>query len=151
ETRQFGVLEITRIFVLPPHKLKELVRATFSNIEEQSLEFVTQSLRDWLVNIEQECNRRLLTEPEKESLYVVRLVERLLRGDIESRYNAYAVARNWCWISADDIRKLENLNPLPDGKGQVYLQPMNMVAAGDPPPAAPTRGAVVRARGSEVR
>src|SRR5690606_6421670 len=65
--------------------------------------------------------------------YAEHNVDGLLRGDITSRYDAYTKARNWGWISADEIREKENLNPLPDGKGEIYLQPLNMVEAGSNP------------------
>lgn len=129
ETRQFEVSEVARWFNIPPHKLRDLMRATFSNIEQQSIEFVTDTLRPWMVRWEQECNRKLVSRPERNIQYVEHLVEGLLRGDIASRYSAYAVGRQWGWLCADDIRGLENMNPLPNGQGQIYLVPQNMAPA----------------------
>lgn len=127
ETRKFQVQEIARMFRIPPHMLADLDRATFSNIEHQSIEFVTFSLMPWLKRIEQRINITLLSKQERNRYYAEHLVDGLLRGDTESRYNAYAVARQNGWMSANDIRELENMNPV-DG-GDVYLVPLNMMPA----------------------
>lgn len=128
ETRKFQVVEIARIFRVPPHMLADLERSTFSNIEHQSIEFVVHTIRPWLVRWEQVINWKLFTEAERKIYFAEFLVDGLLRGDIESRYRAYAVARQWGWMSANDIRELENMNPVPGG--DVYLIPLNMVPAG---------------------
>ncbi|MEM4234904.1 MAG: phage portal protein, partial [Candidatus Methanomethylicaceae archaeon] len=130
ETRKFQINEIARIFRVPPHMIGDLDRATFSNIEHMGLEFVIYSLMPWLVNIEQSINLKLLTESERGWYYAKHTVAGLLRGDIESRYRAYATARQWGWMSVDDIRELEEMNPLPDGLGEKYLEPLNMAAVG---------------------
>lgn len=127
ETRRFQVSEVARIFRVPPHMLADLERATFSNIEHLGLEFVMHSLRPWLVRWEQEINRKLFGTSGTAGLYAEHAVDGLLRGDQASRFNAYAVGRQWGWLSADDVRELENLAPLPDGAGAVYLTPLNMV------------------------
>ncbi|MCG5220276.1 phage portal protein [Streptosporangium sp. KLBMP 9127] len=146
ETRKFGVTEMARWLRLPPHKIGDLERATFTNIEHQALDYVTSALRIWLVRWEQAILTRLLTEPEREVFFSEHLVDALLRGDIKSRYEAYAIGRNWGWLSADDIAEMENRNPLPDGRGEVYLVPLNMKPAPSPeeleeaknaPPPAP--------------
>ena len=129
ETRRFQVVEIARIFRIPPHMLADLERATFANIEHLGLEFVMHSLRPWLVRWEQGVNRVLFTASEKKTFYAEHLVDGLLRGDIKSRYEAYAVGRQNGWLSANDIRELENMNPV-DG-GDVYLVPLNMIPAND--------------------
>ena len=129
ETRRFQVVEIARWFNLPPHKLRDLERATFSNIEQQSIEFVTDTLRPWMVRFEQEANRKLIRPLERRIQFAEHLVDGLLRGDIQSRYQAFAIGRQWGWLNADDIRGMENMNPLPDRQGQIYLAPMNMVPA----------------------
>lgn len=130
ETRRFQVNEIARIFRVPPHMIGDLDRATFSNIEQQSLEFVVYSLRPWLVRWEQAINAKLLMPEQRQIYFVEHLVDGLLRGDIQSRYQAYAVARQNGWLSADDIRELENMNPLPDGQGNIYLVNGNMIPVG---------------------
>src|SRR4029453_5811502 len=128
-TRRFQAVEICKWFNLPPHKLAELDRATFSNIEHPSIDFVTDCLRPWLVTWEQELNRKLVRPLERTIQFTEHLVDGLLRGDTASRYAAYAVGRQGGWLSADDVRERENMNPLPDGTGQQYLVPMNMAPA----------------------
>lgn len=130
QTRQYQVVDIARIFRVPPHMIAELSRATFSNIEFQSIDFVVNTLRPWLVRFEQAFKQRLFDETDRE-YYAEFLIDGLLRGDIASRYSAYAIGRQWGWLSADDIREMENRNPLPDGQGETYLVPLNMVPAGE--------------------
>ncbi|OJF17284.1 MAG: phage portal protein, partial [Bacillaceae bacterium G1] len=127
ETRKFQVTEIARIFRVPPHMLADLERATFSNIEHQSIEFVTHTIRPWLVRWEQAIYRDLLFPDERKEYFVEFNVDGLLRGDIESRYRAYAIGRQWGWLSANDIREMENKNPIPGG--DVYWAPVNMIPA----------------------
>ena len=141
ETRQFQVREIARIFRVPPHLIGDLENATFSNIEHQGLEFVVYTLRPWLVKWEQAMNQSLLSVPEQREVFAEFAVEGLLRGDIQARYTAYAVGRQNGWLSADDVRDLENMNPLPDGQGAIYMVPLNMANATEfleaPAPAPP--------------
>jgi HK97 family phage portal protein len=127
ETRKFQINEIARIFRVPPHMLAELDRATWGNIEHQSIEFIIHSIRPWLVRWEQSIRLELMTAEERVRYYPEHVIEGLLRGDIQSRYAAYAVGRQNGWLSANDIRELENMNPV-DG-GDVYLVPLNMVPA----------------------
>jgi len=138
EARKFQIEEIARIFRVPPHLIGHLERATFANIEHQSLEFVQHTLLPWLRRWEQAISTRLMSEQESISHYSEFLVDGLLRGDIQSRYSAYAVGRQWGWLSADDVRRLENMEPLPQNAGTDYLVPLNMIPAGttptDPPP-----------------
>ena len=129
ETRKFQVNEIARIFRIPPHMIGDLERSTFSNIEQQSIEFVIHTIRPWLVRWEQVMNQKLLSPAERRKYFIEFLVDGLLRGDIKSRYEAYAVGRQNGWLSADDIRAFENLNPLPNDEGKIYLVPLNMVPA----------------------
>jgi HK97 family phage portal protein len=126
ETRKFQLNEIARIFRVPPHKIGDLERATFSNVEQQSIDFTTDSITPWATRIEQCIGFKLLTEEEQAQYFVEHAIQGLLRGDIHSRYAAYAVGRQWGWLSANDIRELENQNPIDDG-GDLYLTPMNMV------------------------
>lgn len=127
ETRKFQVTEIARVYRVPPHMLADLDRATFSNIEHQSLEFVMHTLRPWLVRWEQALSRDLLTPAERVRYFPEFVVDGLLRGDIQSRYQAYAVGRQNGWLSANDIRDLENMNRVEGG--DVYLVPLNMIPA----------------------
>ncbi len=125
EARGYGVRDVARIFGIPPHKLGDLSQATFSNIEQQSLEFVAFTLMPWIKRHEEAMERDLLSEQDREAgLYIQFDVAGLLRGDTQSRYTAYAQARQWGWLSANDIRRLENLPPI--AGGDVYLTPLNM-------------------------
>jgi hypothetical protein len=135
QSRRFQVEEIARLFRIPPHLLADLERATFSNIEQMSLEFVMYTLMPWLVSIEQRILQSLFAPDERETYFAEHLVTGLLRGDTASRYQAYQVGRLNGWLNADDIREMENMNPLPDGEGQDYWMPANMLVAGSPPPA----------------
>lgn len=128
ETRKFQRSEIAGIFRVPPHLIGDLDRATFGNIEHQSIEFVTHCIRPWLVRWEQALSRALFTAPG--TYYPEHSVEGLLRGDIKSRYDAYAIGRVNGWLSANDIRSLENMNRIEGG--DTYLQPLNMAPAGSP-------------------
>jgi HK97 family phage portal protein len=125
QTRKLQIAEIARIYRVPLHMLQELDRSTFSNIEHQALEFVIHTLRPWLVRIEQCYNMQLLTEEERRQGYFFEhLVDGLLRGDIASRYQAYATGRLNGWLSANDVRGLENMNPIGE-EGDIYLVPLN--------------------------
>jgi HK97 family phage portal protein len=126
ETRQFEITEVARWFDLPPHKLRDLSRATFSNIEQQAIEFVVDTLMKWFIRWEQEINRKLISKLERNIQFVEHLVDGMLRGDIGTRYSAYATGRQWGWLSANDVRDKENMNPLPGEDGNIYLVPSNM-------------------------
>lgn len=146
ETRRFQVIEIARAFRVPPHMLGDLERATFSNIEHQSIDFVVHTIRPWLVRWEQSIQQRLMLAEERERFYAEFLVDGLLRGDTQTRYQAYAVGRQNGWLSANDIRELENMNPVEGG--DVYLVPLNMVPAGEAGIAA-SRAPVERQKNHE--
>lgn len=135
ELRAFQVEEIARIFRVPLHLVGDLRRATFANIEHQSLEFVTYTLLPWLKRWEEEINRTLIPANMWGEVFCEFSVDGLLRGDLKSRYEAYALGRNWGWLNVDEIREFENMNPVKDGKGEIYLQPLNMSAAGEVAPA----------------
>ena len=128
ETRKFQINEIARIFRVPPHMVGDLEKSSFSNIEQQSLEFVKYTLDPWVVRWEQSIQRTLLTLEEKKTYFVKFNVEGLLRGDYQSRMSGYATARQNGWMSANDIRELENLDRIPaeDG-GDLYLVNGNML------------------------
>lgn len=136
ESKQFQVVEIARWFRVPPHMLADLTRATFSNIEEQGLEFVIYTLGPWLTRHEQAIERDLLTEAERQTLFVEYLVNGLLRGNITSRFQAYQQALQGGWMNPNEVRALENMNPYEGG--DTYLQPLNMAPVGAT--SAPTAG-----------
>ena len=122
ETRKFQINEIARIFRVPPHMLADLEKSSFSNIEQQSLEFVKYTLDPWIVRWEQAMCRVLLSESEKPEYFIKFNLEGLLRGDYASRMSGYATARQNGWMSANDIRELENLERIPaDQGGDLYL------------------------------
>ena len=128
ETRKFQINEIARIFRVPPHMVGDLEKSSFSNIEQQSLEFVKYTLEPWVIRWEQSIMRALLSTQEKEMYFVKFNLEGLLRGDYQSRMNGYAIARQNGWMSANDIRELENLDRISaeDG-GDLYLINGNML------------------------
>ena len=133
----------------------DLTRSTNNNIEQQSLEFVIYTLLPWLVRWEQEITLKLLPSGKPhgaasvgrnaaKTFFVEFGVNALIRGDFETRTQGYAVARQWGWMSADDVREQEGMNPLPNGQGKIYLVPMNMVDAAlvaDPPAGSGLPGA----------
>ena len=151
ETRKFQVNEICRIFRVPPHLVGNLEHATFSNIEHQSIDFAVHTIRPWLVRIEQSMNRALFTDQEKGRFYVQFNIDGLMRGDYKSRMEGYAIARQNGWMSANDIRALENQNPIPKEEGgDAYLVNGNMIpittAMKAQTPAEPTQTAEQRSR-----
>ena len=122
ETRKFQINEIARIFRIPPHMIGDLEKSSFSNIEQQSLEFVKYTLDPWVTRWEQSICRRLFKDSEKAEYFVKFNVDGLLRGDYQSRMNGYATGRQNGWLSANDIRELENMNQIPDELGgNLYL------------------------------
>ena len=106
----------------------DLEKSSFSNIEQQSLEFVKYTLDPWVIRWEQSLSRALLNEDEKRKYFFKFNLEGLLRGDYESRMSGYATARQNGWMSANDIRELENMDRIPgeDG-GDLYLINGNML------------------------
>ena len=128
ETRKFQINEIARIFRVPPHMVGDLEKSSFSNIEQQSLEFVKYTLNPWVCRWEQALQRALLDDDEKGKYFFRFNVEGLLRGDYQSRMNGYATARQNGWMSANDIRELENLDRIPaELGGDLYLVNGNML------------------------
>ena len=128
QTRKFQIDEIARIFRVPPHMVGDLDRSSFSNIEQQSLEFVKYTLNPWVVRWEQSIARALLTPEEKKKYFAKFNLDGLLRGDYQSRMQGYAIGRQNGWMSANDIRELENLDLIPDEEGgNLYLINGNML------------------------
>ena len=132
ETRKFQINEIARIFRVPPHMVGDLEKSSFSNIEQQSLEFVKYTLDPWVIRWEQSITRALLSHEEKSRYFVKFNLEGLLRGDYQSRMNGYAIGRQNGWMSANDIRELENLDRIPaEVGGDLYLVNGNMLPLKD--------------------
>ena len=132
ETRKFQINEIARLFRIPPHMVGDLEKSSFSNIEQQSLEFVKYTLDPWVVRFEQALKKSLLLPEEKKTHFIKFNVDGLLRGDYQSRMNGYAIGRQNGWLSTNDIRKLEELNPIPSEEGgDLYLINGNMTKLKD--------------------
>lgn len=132
ETRKFQINEIARLFRIPPHMVGDLEKSSFSNIEQQSLEFVKYTLDPWVVRFEQALKKSLLLPEEKNTHFIKFNVDGLLRGDYQSRMNGYAIGRQNGWLSTNDIRELEELNPIPPEEGgDLYLINGNMTKLKD--------------------
>jgi HK97 family phage portal protein len=132
ETRKFQINEIARIFRVPPHMVGDLEKSSFSNIEQQSLEFVKYTLDPWVNRWEQSLQRALFSDAEKPVLFFKFNVDGLLRGDYASRMQGYSTARQNGWMSANDIRELENLDRIPaEMGGDLYLINGNMLPLAD--------------------
>ncbi len=121
-TFQWSVPQVARFFRVALHKIQDLTKSSFSNIEQQSIEHVTDTIRPWAERWEQAIRRDLITSL---NFYAEHNLEGLLRGDVETRYAAYAVGRQWGWLSTNDIRRRENMNPI-EGGDEDYLTPLNM-------------------------
>lgn len=123
---------ICRIFGVPQSKAGLMDEAHYNNVEQENMSYITDCILPWAVEWEQALNMKLL-RPEEKGIYFFKFnLAGLLRGDLLSRYQAYAIGRNWGWLNVDEIRENEEMNPLPNGDGQIYLQPLNMQEAGAP-------------------
>lgn len=132
QTRKFQLNEIARLFRIPPHMIGDLDKSSFSNIEQQSLEFVKYTLDPWVIRWEQALKKALFTDTEKKDYFVKFNVDGLLRGDYQSRMNGYSVARQNGWMSSNDIRELEDFNKIPvELGGDLYLINGNMTKLQD--------------------
>ena len=120
ETRKFQIDEIARLYRVPPHMIGDLEKSSFNNIEQQSLEYVKYTLNPWVVRWEQSLQKALFTPSEQHRYFVKFNVDGLLRGDYQSRMQGYAIGRQNGWLSANDIREMENMNPIADEEGGNY-------------------------------
>lgn len=130
QTRQFQAIDVARWYGVPPHKIAELSRATFSNIGSQKIEFVDDCLDDWFVNWECEAGNSLLSTRELQAIELRFYRAHLLRGEIKERYEAYAIARSWGAMNANEWRELEGMNRRTDPGGDVYIEPLNYQESG---------------------
>ena len=129
ENKKFQTEDIARVYRVPLHLIQNLDRATNNNIEHQSLEFIMYTMLPWFKRWEENINMQLLTPSQRRAGYYMEFDLRgLLRGDQISRSRAYGVGRQWGWLSVNDIRKLENMPPIPNG--DIYMEPENMREAG---------------------
>ena len=131
ETRKFQIDEIARLYRVPPHMVGDLEKSS-SNIEQQSLEFVKYTLNPWVMRWEQSLQKALLTEKERKDYFIRFNVDGLLRGDYKSRMEGYAIGRQNGGLSANDIRSLEDMNPIEaEEGGDLYLINGNMTKLKD--------------------
>src|SRR3990167_5198994 len=139
ETREFELIEVANWFSLPPHKVGHPARTSYSSLSEENQAYIDECLDGWLVPWEQELREKLLTEEEKETdtHFFEFLRQALVRGDMTARVSYYSSALNAGWMSLDEIRALESMNPIPDGLGKKYRAPLNMQVLGEPVPGAP--------------
>lgn len=137
ETRKFQVNDIARIFRVPPSMIGDLEHATFSNVEQQALDFVVNSIRPWLVNWEQTILRDLIAPPERGTIFAEFNIDGLLRGDAVSQATALQIEFMNGAVNQDEWRALKNRNPLPDGEGQTFYVPANLKEVGEEPEPEP--------------
>lgn len=128
ELRRWQLLEVCRLFRIPPHMMADLERATFSNIEQQSRDFITSAIRPWLIKIEQEINLKLFSPTQRKQYFAEFQIDDLLRGDTKTRYETYQIGKIAGILTTNEIRRWENLPPV-DG-GDTLLQPLNMAPSG---------------------
>ena len=130
---KLSVLDICRIFGVPPHMVAEMDKATFSNIEHQSIELVTHTVRPIVKSREQEMNRRILRKSDKGTLFFRYNLDSLLRGDSKARAEYISKMLSWGVYNIDEARALDNMNQLPDGLGKKHYIPANMLEVGKAP------------------
>lgn len=133
ETREFQVLDLARIWGVPPHLIFDLSRATFSNIEQQSLEFVIYHLGPHFARVEQAVSQRF----SEAGHFFEHLTDALVRGDLKSRMEAYWHQRQMGMVSANELRRRENMPDIDGEAGAERWRPGNMSIAGTPPPERP--------------
>lgn len=122
ETRKFQLNEIARLYRIPPHMIGDLEKSSFNNIEQQSMEFVKYTLDPWVIRWEQAMQKALFLPEEKKQYFLKFNVNGLMRGDYESRMTGYSIGRQNGWLSANDIREMEDMNPVPEEEGgNLYL------------------------------
>lgn len=142
ETRKFQRSEIAGLLRVPLHKIGDLERATFSNIEQQDIEYVNDVLIPMSLRLDQTANRDLLAPAERRTYFAEHLMAGRMRGELLARYQAYAIGVQNGFLCPDDIRDAENMNRIPDGLGRIFLRPLNMTPLSDAPvPEPPDNGA----------
>jgi HK97 family phage portal protein len=132
ETRKFQLNEIARIFRVPPHMIGDMEKSSFNNIEQMSLEFVKYCINPWIIRWEQALNQSLLLISERHTHFVKFNLDGLLRGDYETRMRGYQTGIQSGFMSPNDVRKLENMNEIPEERGGFnYMVNGNMVKLED--------------------
>lgn len=127
EARRMGVLDIARLFGIPPVMLGEAAGESYKSVEQTTLNFLIFCLMPDLKRAESAMNRDLLLPEERKDYFIEFNFSSLVRGDFKTRYESYAIGRQWGFLSANDIRRFENMAPIPGG--DEYLTPMNMIDA----------------------
>lgn len=140
ESRNASVIDIARIYRMPPHMIGALERATNNNVEQQAIDFVVHTMMPWFVRIEQAMSMDLLTAKEQEEYYFKFMADGLLRGDAKTRAELYTKLFGIGALSQDEIRELEDRDPLPDDQGKKYYVPLNMVMLNGKRPEEPGTG-----------
>jgi len=136
ETRKFQVEEICRWFRVPPHKIAHLERSTNNNIEQQAIEFVSDAILPWAVRWEQAIRRDLILNPDR--FYAKHNLEGLLRGDVKTRFGAYAVGISHGILNPNECREIEDRNPRKDSEGDAFRRPLNSTTTANPASVPPT-------------
>lgn len=128
ETRKLNTSQVARIWRIPPYMIGDVEKSTSwgSGIEEQGIGYVVHTLGTYVARVERGLSSKKISPRDQ---YAKFNVAALLRGNTKDRYLAYAIGRQWGWLSVNDIRRNEDMPPLPNGEGDVYLQPLNMVDA----------------------
>jgi HK97 family phage portal protein len=153
DVQKYTVDDCARIFQIPPHMIGSMQFSKYANVEQLQIEFIARTMLYWFRKWEQEVNYKLLMPRERGTYFCEILVDALLRGNVEARGQFYALGRQWGFLSVNDIRGFENLNPIGPA-GDIYLEPLNMKPAGTPgpdEPAAPDAGADPPTQDDDVR
>jgi len=126
QQQKLSTEQIARIYGVPPHLIGASDSPTYASVEQQGLEFLQYTIQPIVVGLERTIEMMLLEAP-----FIYRLnLAAYQRSDIKSRYSAYAVGRQWGWLSANDVRALEEMNGI-GAQGDVYVSPLNMIPATD--------------------
>jgi HK97 family phage portal protein len=131
QSREFTIQEIARFLNMPPHKLKDLSHATFSNIEAEQLSYYTDTIRPWLVRIEQAINTQLVGQLMRKSVFVEFSENAILRADIQARFNAYSTALQNGFLNRNEVRAMENQNAIDGSGGNIYTAQLNLADIND--------------------
>jgi HK97 family phage portal protein len=131
ETRRFQVIDICRLYGVPPHRLGELDKATLNNIEQQNQQYVDSALKPTARSIEQLFDHHLLFDDERLTLECKLDFDDMTRGDMKTRYEAYQIGTLNGWLNRNEVRAKENLDPIPDPSGDEYRVPLNTAVPSD--------------------
>ena len=134
ETRQLSIRDVANLFGCPPHKLGDNAKVSYSSLEQENSAYLGECLDPWLCSFEQALERVLLTESQRNSQRIEADRSALIRTDMATRFNSWNIAIQGGWMSRDEVRELEGMNPIPDNKGAEFLVPLNMGKAGEDEP-----------------